>query len=259
MKKRMGIRAFRKGGEGNISPLRFHKAVEAVKRLVEYHGCTMMKMATEDEALTQEELGRRVDYFRTILPIEIKIGGPGARGDMVFAQKIGIHHLIVPMVESPYALSDFLAGVKEVFGDRRINLGVNIETKLAARSVTMILGQDSSRALSQITVGRGDLSKSMGLSPDDASVMRLAKGVVASARGLGYATSIGGGIGPGNVQNIASKLQPDFINTRNFAFAAGVDQSGVRKALEAEILICRAAGTRIARARISSLEGRLAG
>jgi hypothetical protein len=246
----------------STSARRFARARDAVRALVEEHGCLMMKIATEDEALTHIEVEGRFDVFAPLLPMELKIGGPGARGDMEFARRIGIRHLIAPMIESAYGLEDYLNGATEIFGLNRgaVHLGVNFETDRACRDRGRILAADRDHQLAQITVGRGDLSKSMGCRPDDAPVMRAARRVVIEARRREYRLSIGGGIDPGNVGAVVKRLAPDFVNTRNFAFCAQTGlETAIRRALEAEILICRADGSRLARGRIASLEKRLEG
>lgn len=240
---------------------RFARARDAVRALVEEHDCLMMKIATEDEALTHVEVETRFAVFARLLPVELKIGGPGARGDMEFARRIGIRHLIAPMIESAYGLEDYLNGALEIFGPTpaAVHLGVNFETERACRDRARILAADRERRLAQVTVGRGDLSKSMGLRPDDPPVMRAARRVVGAARGRGYRLSIGGGIDPGNVAAVVARLAPDFVNTRNFAFRARAGlETAIRRALEAEILICRADGGRLARGRVAALAKRLA-
>lgn len=236
----------------------FRKVAKKIRELVDDHGCVMMKLATEDEALTQDELRARIDNFAQILPIEVKIGGPGARGDLEFCRSAGIHHIIAPMVESPYALHDFLAGAREIYGekDARLRLGVNIETVTAAKNVAAILAIEQNPRLAQVTVGRGDLSQSMKSRPDSPDVMKLARRVLKAARGS-YATSVGGGVEPGNVERIAKELRPEFVNTRNFAFRSDASPEAIREALRTEILLCQAGGTKRALARIASLKMRI--
>ncbi len=243
----------------------YARAVEATRRLVSEHACVLMKIATEDEALTHEDVRRRFDAFSSAIPIELKIGGPGARGDLVLCRDLGIRHIIAPMVESAYGLIDFLGGVREVFGAgaKGLKLGVNIETEGAARDIKAVLKGDDRNELYQVTVGRGDLSRSMGRTPDDERVMKLAGSVIRCAHGRGYVTSVGGGVHPGNVTLILRRVSTEYVNTRNFAFRAAPGHEAeslrraVRCALEAEILLCRATGTALARARAKALAERL--
>ncbi len=239
------------------------RARGAARRLVKEHGCLMMKIATEDEGLTQADVAERVRAYGRILTIELKTGGPGARGDLVHARRLGLRHFIAPMIESAYGLEDYLAGVAEVFAGSKTapHLGINVETEGAAERVEEILEADSGRRLAQVTVGRGDLSKSMGRSPDDPAVMRLSGKVLKAARARGYETSVGGGLDPRNIRAILERLKPDMVNTRNFAFAAGrADRlsAAVRAALEAEILVCAATRGELAKRRIPALKSRLA-
>lgn len=237
--------------------MNWNAARDAVRRLVEVDGCVMMKIATEDEALTHDEIRRRVDVFGEVVPIEVKIGGPGARGDIALAKALGLRHIIAPMIESPYGLTDFLAGVREIYGKKAPILGINIETGIAARSVSSILDVDRDRGLSQVTVGRGDLSKSLGLSVHDDAVTRISARVIRIADTSGYATSVGGGVEPWSIETISKKIGPRFVNTRNFMFSADIKGDVIVRAIQAEILICRATGTKQSLARVAALRARL--
>lgn len=242
---------------------RFAAARDAVRMLVEEHGCRMLKLATEDEALTHDEVRARFEVFAPVLRVELKIGGPGARGDLVLCHELGIEHVIAPMIESAYGLTDYLAGLKEVFPDGGVVPAVNIETRGASERVVAILDADRERRIRQVTVGRSDLSKSMGLEPDDPAVMRLARRVILAARSRGLVTSVGGGLTPANVGEIARFLAPDQVNTRNFAFGDVARRDGtelmaaIRAALHAEIVLCEAAGTERGRARAVQLRDRM--
>lgn len=244
---------------------RWRSAVDAVKRLVEEHGCALMKIATEDEALTHDDVRARFALFAPAIEIELKIGGPGARGDLALCRAIGIERVIAPMVESAYGLEDFLNGVSEIYRGVQKNpkLGVNIETGGAARGIRSLLAADEKRRLHQVTVGRGDLSKSLGAGPDDPRVMKLARAIVRCAHARGYVTSVGGGIHPANVVSVARGLAPEYVNTRNFAFRLDGSSgdaaitAAVRAALEAEIAICRADGGALALKRAKDLEARM--
>lgn len=228
----------------------------------------MLKISTEDEALTHEEVAMRVDVFAPLVALELKIGGPGARGDLVLCRRLGIRRMIAPMIESAYGLEDYLAGLQEVYsgatsGESPIP-GVNIETRGAAERVGNILAADVGRKLAQVTVGRSDLSKSMGSHPDATPVMALTGRVMRAARVGGYATSIGGGISPANVSAVVARLRPDAVNTRNFSFGrvgsrvAADLVASIRAALAAEIMLCAVANTPLARVRLAALQARLA-
>ncbi len=242
---------------------RYAMVRDAVRDLVEVHGCRMLKLATEDEALTHAEVTERFEVFSPVIAMELKIGGPGARGDLVLCRALGIQHVIAPMIESAYGLTDYLAGLAEIFPDGKVLPAVNIETRTAADHVGLILAADTGRRLKQVTVGRSDLSKSLASTPDAPEVMRLARRVVLAARGAGCLTSIGGGLTPANVGAVVKTLGPDQVNTRNFAFGSLSTRreeelaGAIRAALSCEILLCEAAGTELARERAKQLRARM--
>ena len=247
------------GGNGQMKKKNISVFKKALESLVRERCCVMMKISTEDEGLIQSDVAKIYRELNKIIDIELKVGGPCARGDLLFSREIGISHFIAPMIESSYALHDYLKGVEEVFGAKKVFLGINIETKSAVKHLSEILSADENRRLSQITVGRGDLSKSMGRSPDNMTVINASSRVVKSAKALGYHTSIGGSIEPSNVDKVVEKIAPDFVNTRNFAFSSKIKdlKSSVQSALETEILFCETVGTDLSKRRIAALRERL--
>lgn len=233
----------------------------AVRRLIAAHRCFMMKISTEDEALTHDDVRERARLFGPLIPLELKIGGPGARGDLALARELGIARVIAPMVESGYGMHDYVNGVKEIFrsGKGRIEVGVNIETAAAVRNLGVILDQGAD-ILTQVTVGRSDLSKSMGCGVDDAPVTRATRAVVTAARQRGLRTFVGGGITPENAGRILDLSGADCVNTRNFAFRrAGAARlaAAVRHALALEIVLLAEDGSERALRRIPALLGRM--
>lgn len=236
---------------------------DAARLLVDRHGSYLMKISTEDEALDHDTVKRRCDALRDVISVELKIGGPGARGDLALVKTLGLEYVIVPMIESPYAMQDFAAGYREIFGGGTpVHAGINIETKTAARYLAAILAKGAD-ILKQVTVGRSDLSKSMNRAVDHATVTAIARRVVAAGARRGLVTSVGGGIDPENVVAVASKIRPRCVNTRNFAFRLSVldtpekQQAAICDALAAEILLCRVGDTTLSLAREKALMKRM--
>ncbi|MBL4889579.1 MAG: hypothetical protein JKX97_06125 [Candidatus Lindowbacteria bacterium] len=238
----------------------------ALRFLKKKHKCYLVKISTEDEGLTHEDVAERYKVMSSEIEVELKIGGPGARGDLKFAKQLGIKTVIVPMVESSYAMRDFINSVHEVLqnGSKKQSLkgwhiGVNIETSGAYKNLGGILAEDAD-ILKQVTVGRSDLSKSMGSSVDDPRVLSAAKSIVRKARKKGYFTSIGGGIVPSNVDKVIKSGRSHAVNTRNFGFKVpkkGSLRLAIRDALLVEMMICSLEGTTAAASRKDALSARM--
>ncbi|RMH59816.1 MAG: hypothetical protein D6679_00670 [Candidatus Hydrogenedentota bacterium] len=252
---------------------------DGMRRLVEEFGCRLFKIATEDEGLTHDDVRRRWETYGDVILFEMKIGGPAARGDLRLCRELGIRRVIAPMVESPYALRDYAAAAKEVFGTRIFRrfrlgtdktfwrrtawgLGINIETVTALRVLDRILEEAQDRPVGQVTVGRSDLAKSAGEPLEAEKVTRWTRRVIQAARHRGYVTSVGGGITPGRVRGLVEQVGPSCVNTRNFAFEVARTgeqnlSNAVKAALEVEILLCRVEGLPGAQERIRALRRRL--
>ncbi len=96
--------------------------------------------------------------------------------------------------------------------------------------------------INEITIGRGDLSRSINKEVDDPEVSHLCETIVKAARKENIKVSIGGAINPQNANRIFKEIGPDKINTRSVVFnkesSKNIKQS-VLKALEFEIIMMK--------------------
>lgn len=205
-------------------------------------GAVGLKLSTEDAGMSFGQMAAYAARFPS-LDLYVKIGGPGARNDIAEAMRLGARCVVAPMVESAYAVEDFVAAVAAArssngFPDGAAPpaLGVNIETASAVERVEAILEAAGAR-LSIAVVGRGDLARSCGRQPDDAEVIAAARRVVDAARARGLRTSVGGGVTPAGARRVIDEVGPDLLNTRLFVLdpARGEIGAAVEAALEAEI------------------------
>lgn len=213
---------------------------EKLQELKEIYGCNSLKFETEAEGASFEEIRYYMNLALGQIPIIVKIGGPDARNDIRELSKIGVQGLIAPMVESPYGLENFVAALKKIVSPKRYEYlwkGINIETITTCRQIDDILRNKNISQIQGISIGRSDLSKSMGLDVDSIEIMELVKEVAMKAQKKKLVVSVGGGITPKNSQNIVTEINPDRINTRNLGFdiekCKNIFQS-IKKALEFE-------------------------
>tara|TARA_B100000886_G_scaffold200003_1_gene137943 strand:- start:8861 stop:9658 length:798 start_codon:yes stop_codon:yes gene_type:complete len=104
------------------------------------------------------------------VPLTLKIGGPSAQRDFYEAFQIGANNILIPMVESRFALRnaiDIYRSMINLFKDlgNIPILSFNIESSLAVKNIDSIFQfiKEDRSPISEIVIGRTDLSSSMGL------------------------------------------------------------------------------------------------
>jgi len=240
------------------------------EELKEKYGCTALKMGTEVEDCSFEYIDFINKLVAGLLPIVVKIGGPEARNDIRELCKIGVAGLIAPMVESPYGLVKFVTALRDIVDPDRLKKmikGINAETVTCYKRIDDILKTPEIKELNQITIGRSDLSESVGKKVDDPEVMAMTKEITRKARAVGLVVSVGGGITPINARKIAQEIKPDKINSRHVvisvkhapdigvAFEKGLEFESALMKYEVSELDTRSA---LLQRRIGTLEKRVA-
>lgn len=184
-----------------------------------------LKTGTEVEDMSFEEIRLLRALSDQILPLAVKIGGPEARNDIREITRLGADCLIAPMIESAYALENFVRTLQDVLGPvayDRLEKGINLETVTALRQLREILGSEAARELDQTTAARSDLSASLHLRPDDDAVFAACAEIIGAAREAGLRTSVGGGIHANAAGRIAREVAPDTVNTRHMTVRSEV-------------------------------------
>ena len=179
-----------------------YEMIEVLKSLKNDYGVFEIKAEFEAEGSRMEEMMRLKDITAYVgLPIVLKIGGVEAVTDVYNALSIGVKGIIAPMVETPFALSKFLALIKNMIAEdnaKDIEFVFNLETITAYKNIDLMFKLPDIFRLSGITVGRVDLVGSMGLSRDDINVsddvFNICRETLVKAKRIGLKTGMGGGI-----------------------------------------------------------------
>jgi len=187
------------------------KITRSIINLKQKQGAYALKASFEDEGITDSDLNDLILLSgNTGLQVYVKIGGCEANRDIEKCLRFGISGIVAPMVESPFAVSKFIASVKskcKMLSVPEPKMFVNLETIDACNRAQEIL-EAHHKDLNGIVVGRSDLSKSMGLEKknvNDREVIDVVRSTMVVAKSFGLQTKMGGTVSNESVE-IINKL-----------------------------------------------------
>lgn len=211
--------------------------IDAVKAEFEAEGTRV------DELLRLLEIARRAD-----VKVGLKIGGCEAIRDLIECRQFGVDYVIAPMVETPYALSKYVAAVEKVFTtEERNDIGFlfNVETMATFKQVEE-MGKVASKAGVGMVLGRVDFAGSLGKTRDfvnSEEMIGYACKVAEVAKAAGVDLVMGGGVNPDSIAPMRQvrKTRLNRFETRKVIFDAAVldgeeGARGMELAIEFELL-----------------------
>ena len=150
-----------------------------------------LKGEFEAEGLSRDSVATEALFAaQNGLPYLVKIGGCEAMSDMRFLMAIGVRSIVAPMIESPFAMRKYQAMLPDGAFD---HIGVTIETIDAVGRIDDIL--DAGVKLTEVTVGRTDLTASFGGSGVDSDeTIAMVRAVAQAAAARGLKTTMGGSV-----------------------------------------------------------------
>lgn len=204
----------------------------------ERHGFLAVKAEFEAEGTRSDEFLRLLEIARRAgLKVALKIGGCEAIRDLIEARQYGVDYVIAPMVETPYALSKFIAAKDKVFPrEEQVDMSFlfNVETETTFRTIAE-LGEMAAAGNVGFVFGRVDFAGSLGHDRSWVNSLEMAAYVnavadVARARGLELVC--GGGVSPDSIAFLADARQRrlDRFETRKVVFDSVVVVDGRAKA-----------------------------
>lgn len=222
------------------------KMLDILKCLKEEHNIVAIKAEFEAEGSRTDELVMLNEViFKADLDLYIKIGGCEAVRDLDQCRLLGASGIMAPMIESPFAMGKFVSAAKKVYGDewKDIEWIINAETVTCHKNLDEIFekGKDF---LSTVSIGRVDLSASMGLTRSEINgdeVFKITKDIAKRSKEYGYKVNFGGGISFDAIPFICN-LYPlnDRFETRKVVFHSSDNperlKAGIIKAMEFETL-----------------------
>ena len=177
-----------------------------------------LKLGFESESLsfTAAEIILHTLSLYGHVPTEtwIKIGGCNSRAEL---KQITFHPdgILCPMIESKYALQNFIAMIDDF--EYNGKLGILIETKTGYEKINEIINSKEIERISQIEIGRSDLSKSFDIEIESIKLYNIMKTIKTRAKQRNKEITVGGKINTINCLEIQKKINPDFISTKLFS------------------------------------------
>ncbi|HBM16423.1 MAG TPA: citrate lyase beta subunit [Lentisphaeria bacterium] len=222
--------------------------LSVLRELKEKYGVFEIKAEFEAEGSRMEELMRLKDVTSAAgLPIILKIGGVEAVTDIYNALSIGVKGIIAPMGETPFAISKFLGIIDKMVpkdNAEDIDFAFNMETITCYNNFDHILALPKINLLHGVTVGRVDLTGSLGLdrtSVESKEVFDICRDTFIKARKKVLKTGLGGAISTSSIDFI-KKLNTekliDKFETRKVVFpaeSASYGDKAILKSIEFEL------------------------
>lgn len=219
--------------------------IDSMRRLKEYYGVTHIKAEFEAEGARKDELIMLLEFIDVVgLGFIIKIGGCEAVHDLDQCKLLYATGIMAPMVETPFAMRKFKGAFEKIYGDTfDVERIINAETITCLSNFDEIL-EEGKGFLTGVTVGRSDLSASMGIDKSQIETEAVFEGtynLLKKAKQCGLVTNVGGNIGIESVPSII-RLNSciDRFETRKVVMAPSVSpqmlKKSIREALHFELL-----------------------
>lgn len=222
------------------------KMLDILKELRDEHNVLAVKAEFEAEGSRTDELVQLNEIvFRADMNLFIKIGGCEAVRDLDQCRLLGATGIMAPMIETPFAMSKFVHAASKVYENELKNVEwiINAETKTCKENFDEII-KAGEGMLNTVSIGRVDLSSSMGLTRAEINgdeVFGAVSYFAKKAKESKLIVGMGGGISFDAIPFI-QKMYPliDKFETRKIVFQADDDEirlkKGLVKAMEFEVL-----------------------
>lgn len=218
------------------------KMLEILREGREEFGVLATKAEFEAEGTRTDELLRLLEIAnKADVGLALKVGGCEAIRDMLEAKQFGVRYIIAPMVETPYALSKYIAAKDKVYSpeeQNEVSFLFNLETITAFSNLSPMLELAAAKpGCDGVVFGRVDFSGSIGAGRDGIESEAVTQAVESAAhacheRGLDFV--VGGAVSIDALPNLLrfKAVHLDRFETRKVVFSgAALDSPSLSKAL----------------------------
>lgn len=213
-----------------------YELIDALKELKNEYGVVSIKAEFEAEGSRKDELIMLRDFVENAeLGLIIKIGGCEAMHDLDQCKLLDATGVMAPMIETPFAMRKFKGAVNKVYdSDNSIERIINAETKTCLANFDDIM-EEGKGFLTGVTVGRSDLSASMGIAKSDIEcdkVFEASMEFCKKAKANGLTTNFGGNIGLESIPFVI-RMNPyiDRFETRKVVISKNDNENFLKKAI----------------------------
>ena len=227
------------------------KMLDILREGKESFGVLATKAEFEAEGTRTDELLRLLEIAnKADVGLALKVGGCEAIRDMLEARQFGVRYIIAPMVETPYALSKYIAAKEKVYSTEEqsdVSFLFNLETITAFHNLEGMLELASATpGCDGVVFGRVDFSGSIGTGREgieSEQVTAAVESAAAACKRHGLEFVVGGAVSIDALANLKlfKAVHLDRFETRKVVFSASALESpdlekALRQAVHFELL-----------------------
>jgi hypothetical protein len=218
------------------------KMLDILREGKQEFGVLATKAEFEAEGTRTDELLRLLEIAnKADVGLALKVGGCEAIRDMLEAKQFGVRYIIAPMVETPYALSKYIAAKDKVYSAEEqndVSFLFNLETITAFQNLGAMLDLASAKpGCDGVVFGRVDFSGSIGVGREGIESEQVTAAVVSAAEAckrhcLDFV--VGGAVSIDALDNLKrfKAVHLDRFETRKVVFSgAALETADLEKAL----------------------------